>query len=95
MKRKLAKKLLVKLVKLTIEEGSNITYDFKNVLQTVPLVVAEKGVAILVMRRAPQKLLRMLIPAVFSAPGMFRQSQATVFEMAAPAAATLPQLQQP
>jgi len=37
----------------------------------------------------------MLIPAVFSAPGMFRQSQATVFEMAAPAAATLPQLQQP
>ncbi len=67
----------------------------KNVLQTVPLVVAVKGATLLVMRRPPQKLLRMLIPAVFSAPGMFRQSHATVLEMTDAAAATLPQLQQP
>jgi len=72
-----------------------MTCKNNNALQTVPFAVAVKGAALLVMRRPPQKLLRMLIPAVFSAPGMFRQSQATVFEMTEEAAATLPQLQQP
>jgi hypothetical protein len=54
------------------------------------------AIAVLDTSRPPQKFwLTMLGPAVFFAPGIIRQSQATVFEIAEGAAITLPQLQQP